>query len=149
MFGRFVPRVARDGIEATAEALFPANDYGAPDYEGTDLVRRFLEYLADLPARQRLFIVALFVLVELGAPFAVPGFRRFSRLPVERREQAVRSFRKSPLLPVRIVGDALKATLTLLYMSHADVLAYIGAYSVKEQSKEPALQGAPAEGGAP
>ena len=33
MFQDFVMSCARDGIAATAEALFPVNDYGAPDFE--------------------------------------------------------------------------------------------------------------------
>jgi hypothetical protein len=70
--------------------------------------------------------MALFALIELGSVLLISGFRRFSRLPVSRREQAVRDFRRSKLLPLRILGDALKASTTFIYMSHPDVLSHIG-----------------------
>ena len=127
MLDALLRRFALPGLQAVAEALFPANDYGAPDFAATDLVPRTLGYLEELPLRQRRLLLLLFAAVELASPFLIPGFRRFSRLPVERRERAVRAWRGSSFLPVRILGDALKATTTLLYMSHPVALAYIGA----------------------
>ena len=88
-----------------------------------------LEYLNELPFRQRRLLLSLFVLVELAAPFLIPGFSRFSRLPVLVRERAVRRFRQSRVLPLRLLGDALKATMTIMYMSHPVALAHIGMYS--------------------
>jgi hypothetical protein len=122
-----IERCAITGLNAAAEALFPPNPYGAPDYRETDLVARTIEYWKRLPARQARLIVMLFVCVELSAPLLVPGLRRFSRLPRERRENAVRRFRSSRWLPLRILGDALKATLTVMYMAHPAALAFIGA----------------------
>jgi hypothetical protein len=137
MLAEFFLSRAHDGIAATAEALFPTNDYGAPDYVATDLVARLLEYLADLPAKQRRLILALYVLVELFAPVLVLCTCRFSRLPVARREAAVRAFRTSRLLPLRLIGDALKATTTIIYMSHPAALAHIGMYSACERPADP------------
>jgi len=137
MLERFVLARARDGMAATAEALFPVNDYGAPDHRATDLVERMAAYLDDLPPRQRRLILALFVFVELAAPILVPCWSRFSRLPIERRERAVRDLRASRFLPFRIIGDALKATTTLIYMSHPAVIRYIGMYSVCERPGDP------------
>lgn len=133
MFERFFLGCARDGIAATAEALFPVNDYGAPDHVATELVPRMLDYLGDLPAKQRRLILALYVLVELFAPVLVPCTCRFSKLPVARREAAVRAFRSSRLLPLRLIGDALKATTTIIYMSHPAALSHIGMYSACER----------------
>jgi hypothetical protein len=118
---------AESGIGAAAEALFPANDYGAPDFRDTELVPRMLDYLSLLPERQRRLLVLLFAVVEIAAPLLVPGFRRFSSLSVERRERAVRGWRTSGITPLRILGDALKATLTIQYMSHPAALRYVGA----------------------
>jgi hypothetical protein len=130
MAAGFFERCALNGLSATAEALFPENDYGAPDHRTTELVPRTLEYLAELPVAQRRLLTTLFALVELAAPFLVFGFRRFSRLSAGRREAAVRAWRHSSLLPLRLLGDALKATMTLVYMSHPAALAYVGAYAV-------------------
>jgi hypothetical protein len=133
----FFERRALDGLEAVAEALYPQNDYGAPDFKATDLVRRTVEYMEILPRDKRRLLLALFALVELAAPLLVPGFSRFSRLSAPRREEAVRGFRRSRLLPLRLLGDALKATTTLMYMSHPLALSYVGAYSTCERPLDP------------
>ncbi|HVW24394.1 MAG TPA: hypothetical protein VHC69_03450 [Polyangiaceae bacterium] len=128
MLERFLQRHAEAGLSAAAEALFPVNDLGAPDYRTTDVVARTLDYLRLLPSRQRTLLVCLFAFVELGAPLLLLRPARFSRLPVARREHAIRSFRASPLLPLRVVGDAIKACMTMMYMSHPAALAHVGAF---------------------
>lgn len=135
----FFTRVAVSGLTATVEALYPVNDCGAPDFIATDMVARTVEYWRDLPQRQRRLLMALYVLIELGAPLFMLGFKRFSRLSVARREQAVRGFRRSRLLPFRILGDALKASTTVMYMSHPAVLAHVGMYSACERGSDPFL----------
>jgi hypothetical protein len=122
-------RAAHQGLAAAAEALFPENLYGAPDYKTTELVPRTLAYLKELPAPQRTLLLSLFALVELAAPLLVPGFSRFSGLSVARREAVVRRWRQSRVLPLRLIGDALKATTTMMYMSHPAALTFVGAYS--------------------
>jgi hypothetical protein len=129
MLETFIMRRAEEGLAATAEALFPVNDHGAPDFRTTELVRRMYDYWDELPKPQRRLLVLLFALVELAAPLLVLGFRRFSRLPAPRREAAVRAWRRSRVLPLRLLGDALKASTTLIYMSHPAALAHIGMYS--------------------
>ena len=133
----FFARISAEGLRATVEALYPVNDYGAPDWRSTGMVERTFEYWGELPSRQRRQLMALFVLIELGAALVIFGFKRFSRLPVSRREQAVRDFRSSWLLPLRLVGDAAKASTTVIYMSHPAVLAHIGMYSVCEHPDDP------------
>jgi len=133
----FWASIAVDGLRATVEALYPANDYGAPDWLTTEMVERTLEYWGELPQKQRRQLMALFVLVELGATLFLLGFRRFSRHPVSRREQAIRGFRRSWLLPLRTLGDALKASTTVIYMSHPSVLVHIGMYSACEHPDDP------------
>jgi hypothetical protein len=135
MIDGFLRSRARDGIAATVEALFPENGYGAPDYRTTDLVARLLAYLDELPAKQRHLILLLFIAIELFAFILVPCTCRFSRLPVERREETVRRFRASRFVAIRVIGDALKATTTLIYMSHPAVSEYIG---MREREREPA-----------
>ncbi len=137
MLEEFITNRARDGARGVAEALFPENDYGAPDFRTTDLVRRLFDYMGELPPRQRRLLVTLFVFIELLAPFLVPGLGRFSKLPIARRERAVRRFRRSRLFLLRVLGDALKATTTLIYMSHPAALAYVGMYSGCARPEDP------------
>ena len=129
MFERFLQRYAEAGLSAAAEALFPVNDLGAPDYRTTDVVARMRSYLLLLPARQRRLLLSLFAFVELGAPLLLLRPGRFSRLPVGTREQAIRRFRASSFLPMRVIGDALKASMTMIYMSHPAALAHVGAFN--------------------
>jgi hypothetical protein len=117
-----------DGIAALSEATFPKNDLGAPDWESTRMVERTLEYLDELPPKQRRLVSLLYVFVELAAIFLVGGFRRFSKHSVERRSAVIRAWRQSRWLVFRVLGDAIKATTTMMYMSHPAVLAYIGEY---------------------
>lgn len=121
----FFDRIMLAGLSATAEGLFPENNLGAPDWKSTDLTARTLSYLNELPPPQRRLLWVLFFAVELLAPFLVPGFSRFSSLTPLRRAQAVRRWRRSPYFLLRVLGDALKASTTMMYMSHPRVLDHI------------------------
>jgi hypothetical protein len=124
----FWTRCAVSGIAAASEAAFPENTIGAPDFRSTDMVSRTLEYLEELPPDQHRLVKLLFVFVELAAVLLVFGFRRFSRIPMPRRTEVIRGWRRSRFLPLRLLGDALKATTTMMYMSHPSVIAHIGEY---------------------
>jgi hypothetical protein len=124
----FWRRRALDGVAAVAEAMFPPNDLGAPDWKAAEVVRRTLLYAEALPPLQGRLVLALFLFVELAAPLLVPGLRRFSRLSRERRTTALRRWRSSRWAPLRLVGDALKAALSMVYLSHPLVSAYLGEY---------------------
>lgn len=125
-----------DGMTAAAEATFPENDFGAPDYRSTELVPRLLDYIEELPPTQRRLLLFLFGFVELGSILLVLGFRRFSKLPPARRTEVIRGWRSSRFLPLRVLGDALKAATTMIYMSHPSVVAYIEEYRVCERSRD-------------
>lgn len=126
-------RIATDGIAATSEAVFPENDLGAPDWKSTDMVGRTLEYLDELPPRQRRLLLLLFVFVELASVFLVWRLARFSRLPVVRRTRAIRAWRRSNWLVLRVLGDSLKATSTMMFMSHPRVIEHLGEYRACER----------------
>lgn len=133
----FMQRRLEDGIRGSAEALFPDNDLGAPDWRGTDIVTRTVAYLDELPPPQRRLIAFLFLFVELLAPFVLlVGLRRFSRLSVERRLRAVQTWRASRIYLIRVVGDALKAVMTMMYAAHPSVIKYMGMYAVCEHPNE-------------
>jgi len=130
-------RVATAGIAASSEAAFPENDLGAPDWRSTEMVPRTLEYLEELPPRQRRLLVLLFVFVELGAVLLLLRFRRFSKLPARRRTQAIVGWRRSRFLGLRVLGDSLKATTTMMYMSHPSAMTYVGEYRVCDRPLDP------------
>jgi len=116
------------GVAAASEATFPQNAIGAPDWKSTDMVRRTFEYLDELPPPQRRLLEALFIFVELATVVLAGRFRRFSKLPVEVRTAAIRRWRASRWLAFRLLGDAIKATMTMIYMSHPSVIRYIEEY---------------------
>ncbi len=126
-----------DGLTATAEALFPENDFGAPDHLSTDLVARTLDYLDELPPPQRRLLWMLFFAVELLTPFLLLVPRRFSRLAPSERARAVQGWRRSGYFVLRVLGDALKASTTMMYMSHPSVVAHIEAVKSCERPGDP------------
>ena len=121
-------KIVMAGIAGVAEAVFPKNQLGIPDFETAEIVARTVEYMDELPPAQRRLYVFFFAFIELAAPLLVPCLSRFSRLSAERRTRAIRAWRCSALLPFRLVGDAAKATMTMMYMSHDSVMAYLQAY---------------------
>jgi hypothetical protein len=123
-----IRRVAARGIGGAAEAMFPVNDIGAPDWRDTRMVERMLEHLDELPLRPRRLLLFLFVFVEVAAPLLVPGLRFYSRASVARRTAAIRRWRASGIYPIRLLGDGLKMTLTMIYFSHPAVARYTGEY---------------------
>ena len=68
-------RLASRGAAAAAEALFPKNNLGAPDWESAEVVPRLEGYLGELPPRSRRLILLLFTAVELW-PLLALRFRR-------------------------------------------------------------------------
>lgn len=151
----FWMRLAIAGLTATSEATFPENDLGAPDWKSTAMVARTLAYFDELPPRQRRLLVLLFVFTELAAGLLSWRLSRFSRLPVRHRTWAIHGFRRSRWMALRVLGDALKATTTMMYMSHPLAIEWIGEYRVCERPLDPvkiavrpAALGASSEGGA-
>jgi hypothetical protein len=128
---------AAAGIGAIAEAMFPENDLGAPDWRVTEMVSRTLRYIGELPPAQSRLVRLLFVFVELAAPLLLLRPHRFSRISVEYRTLAIRRWRASHFLPFRLLGDAIKATMTMMYMSHPSVSAYIGEHKACARPHDP------------
>jgi len=127
-----IERVLADGITGASEGLFPANDFGAPDHRDAEMLERTREYIDELPPQQGLLLVVLFVALELLAPFLLGIPRRFSRMSPTQRANAVRGWRSSRFSLLRILGDAVKASTTMMYMSHPKVVAHIGEYRTCE-----------------
>ncbi len=125
------------GLAAIAEAMFPENELGAPDWKATDMVPRTLRYIDELPPAQGRLVRFLFVFVELAAPLLLLRPRRFSRVSPEQRTRAIRRWRASRFLPLRLLGDAIKATMTMMYMSHPSVSSYIGEHKACAHPHDP------------
>lgn len=127
-----------DGIEGAAAALFPPNDLGAPDWRQTDMAERAMIWIDALPPTQHLLLLTLFVLLELVLSWLLfVGLGRFSRLPVERRTAAIRRWRTSRLYLVQMLGMGIKASLTMIYVSHPAVLTYLGQYAACDRPEDP------------
>lgn len=114
------------GISATAEACFPPNDVGAPDWQATRLVERTVEYIQMLPPNKQRELKALFLFWELSPLLLMFGFRRLSKHRPEKRLAYVSKWRSSSIFLRVLLADALKAVLTMGYLSHPAALAYIG-----------------------
>ncbi len=125
------------GLAAAAEASFPPSGTGAPDWRGAAVVERARVWLGELPPTQRLLILLLFTAIELGAPVLAPGLRTFSRRPPAARAAALLRWSRTAFYPVRLLGEASKAVLGMMYFSHPAVLAHIGMYSPCERPADP------------
>lgn len=135
--GTFIRNRATDGLTAMAEVVMPENDFGAPDWRSTSIVPRTFEYLDELPPRSRAMLLLLFVGVELGAPFLLFCFSRFSCLSKERRLRAIEGWANSRFLAFTLIGDSIKAVLVMMYLSHPSVSDYMGEYKTCSQPEDP------------
>ncbi len=125
----FLRNRAKDAIRAASEALFPKNAIGAPDFLEAEVEQRTWAYLELLPTTQRNLITMLFLFVELFAPMIALKLGRYSKLSLEARCEVVRRFRASNNYLVKLIGDSVKAVLTMIYMAHPSVVRHIGQFS--------------------
>ena len=134
-------RLARPGLRAAAEAMFPPNDLDLPDWRGARLVERTVAYWAELPAHQRRLLVLLYTAIHVLPPLLLCAPLPFGWLSPERRAAVVRRWRGSRIYPVRLLGDAIKATLTMIYMTHPQVLAAMGVTTACAHPNDPLTLG--------
>lgn len=131
----------RHSIAACAEGLFPTNDQGIPDWMSTQVTERTLSYLQVLPPFERHLLGLLYVGIDL-VPLLLGHFARLSSLPATRRAELVNAWRVGEITPLRQLGDALKAQLTMMYLSHPQAIAYVGETAIctnDEDVFQPAL----------
>jgi len=133
----FWTRRVADGIGGVSEVMFPGGDDGAPDWRETQMVERTMEYLGMLPTRMRRLVMLMYVAIELCAPLLFVGLGRFSRISFDRRDRAMQRWRRSPLPHHRLLADALKAQLCMMYLSHPAVQAHIGAFKTYAAPNDP------------
>jgi hypothetical protein len=125
--GFWMRRVA-DAVGAASEVMFPGSEAGAPDWQETSMVARTVEYLGELPPESRRLVMLMFVAVEFGAPFLGVGPGRFSRVRADRRLRGMTRWKHSRLWLLRVLAEALKAQLCMMYLSHPAVQRFLGAW---------------------
>jgi len=130
-------RLTRSGIAGVSEVMFPENTFGAPDWQTTQMVERTIDYLGELPPKMRRLVMLLFIAVELGAPFLGVGLGRFSRIGAERRLKVLLSWRNSRIVVFKLLADALKAQLCMMFLSHRDVQMYIEVWKACDRPGDP------------
>jgi hypothetical protein len=120
-------------VAAAAETLFPPG--GAIPTSGCEAgIPSFVDgYAAAVPRHVRLLMRMLFFLVEHATVlFPAPGglvgggMRRFSSLSPEQRASALADWEGSTLFARRLVFTALRAMLTMGYLSSPAVLRALG-----------------------
>ena len=133
----FWMRRTADGIRGVSQAMFPTNDLGAPDWQQAAVVERTVEYLGMLPPHMRRLLMLLFVAVELAAPllFVSPG--RFSRASLARRERVLAAWKRSRLPFLKLLYDALKAQLCMMYLSHPAVQRHMQVWKTCGRENDP------------
>lgn len=130
-------RLITPGLRAACEALFPANGRGAPDWQQTQMVERSVALFGELPRRQRQLVILLFVAVRFAPWFLLTGWLPFTRMSVAKRTEQIRRWRSSSLFLRRAIGDGLKATLTMVYLSHPAPLRYMGLATACDNPDDP------------
>jgi hypothetical protein len=117
-------------VRGAAEAAFPPG--GPIPLSGIEakIPEHVDRYLAALPARNRVLIRLLFVLIEHATLiFKAPGWdgwRRFSALSLEQRMAVLEGWARSTIQPRRLVFQGLRAVLTMGYFACPAVLRAIG-----------------------
>jgi hypothetical protein len=125
----FLMRRVADAVEAASEVMFPVNDFGAPDWKTTQMVERTLDYLSELPPQTRQLLMFMFLAIEFASPFLLVGPGRFSRQSFGRRERAMERWRTSWFAPYRMIADALKAQLCMMFLSHRAVQMHMRVWN--------------------
>lgn len=133
----FWTRRVADGIAGVSEVMFPGDDDGAPSWRDTQMVERTMTYIASLPTRMRRLVMLMYVVIELLAPLLFVGLGRFSRISAHRRDRAMQRWRRSWVPHHRLLADAVKAQLCMMYLSHPAVQAHIGAFKTCAHPNDP------------
>ena len=116
----------RSGIRGAAEVLFPENAIGAPDWRSTQMVQRTVDYLDELPPHRGNVVSALFVAADVMLPVALVDVRRLPDVPLAKRRAGFERWYEAPYSALGQIVGALKATLSMVYFNHPDVVRHIG-----------------------
>jgi hypothetical protein len=126
--GRFEVLAPREAafLAASADALYPAGGPVPPSGSEAGIPEYVDRYLGAVPARVRLLMRLLFMLVEQATIlFPGPGRggrRRFSSLGPRQQVAALEGWQRSRYFPRRLVFTSLRAVLTMGYFAAPAVL---------------------------
>lgn len=112
-------------MAAGAEALFPEAP-GAVDHREAELVARTEAYVLALPPTQAPMVQLMFVALEWVTPLLSPFGPRFSGRAAVDRLHLIEHWREGWFLPARLLADAARATLVMVYISHPAVMRRFG-----------------------
>jgi hypothetical protein len=117
-------------VAAAADVLFPPGGPVTPSGVDAGVPEYIDRWVSAVPARVRLLMRLLFVLMEhatlvLWAP-GPRGWRRFSSLSHEQQVAALDGWRQSRLFPRRVVFLALRSTISMAYFADPTVLRQLG-----------------------
>jgi hypothetical protein len=113
-FRRLAPREVAF-LQAAGDALFPPGGLVPPSGSDAQVAARLDAYLGIVPPRMRRLMRLLFVLVE-HATLLFPA----------QRSAVLEGWRRSRLVPRRIVFTSLRALITNAYLADPVVLAHLG-----------------------
>ncbi len=133
---RFEPTIRRS-VQATAEVYFPQNDDGVPDWQETDMVERTMHYLEELPPETSFKIRLLYVVVEWLGPLGFAGLGRFSKKSLAFRQRVIHRWAHWNFFLYRMLFDALKAQLTMTYLSHPLLPQHMGIWKTCSRETDP------------
>jgi hypothetical protein len=126
--GRFEVLAPREAalVAASADALYPAGGPVPPSGSEAGIPEYVDRYLGAVPARVRLLMRLLFMLVEQSTIlFPAPGRggrRRFSSLGPQQQVAVLEGWQRSRFFPRRLVFTSLRAVLTMGYFAAPAVL---------------------------
>jgi hypothetical protein len=115
-------------ISGCAEIIYPKNNFGAPDWETVEITNRCADYLMQLPFKQRKRIYLVFLVFEYVFPLLFLKYKRFTKLSATNRQKIFNSLHNSKLYIFRLLFDAVKGILSMIYFSSPEVLLYIRYY---------------------
>lgn len=134
--GAYEKLVAR-GADALGEVLFPVNDLAAPNWKESDVVGRLLSYTDELPLRMRRLVRLQYAAMQVFGGLLALRPWPFGRLAVKTRHAAFVRMRNSPVLALRLLSDALKASLQMMYFSDPAVQKVMGAFKPETRPDDP------------
>lgn len=113
-------------LVAAADAFFPTG--GAISMSGTEagVVTYFEQFLAEVPAKNRLLMRLLIRFIEHG-PWVFNRCPRFTSQTRDGRVRTLRSWEKSPTYFLRLSFQSMRALFTLAFIGNDAVAAQLGA----------------------
>ncbi|RME93132.1 MAG: hypothetical protein D6767_01675 [Candidatus Hydrogenedentota bacterium] len=119
-------KLLRKPLESIGRAFFPENDFGAPSWKDVDLVKRTLDMNKMLPPKTGRQLDLLYLAAYWIFPIFVFRIPPLSLYSTKTQTKIFQKMAASRNYFIRSLADAVKASITMVYMSHEKVVKYIG-----------------------